>query len=112
MRIAFDYDGTITKNPFLFKEIIEAMYKNGHELYIITGTEQKHRKQLMAELNSFGINKDCIEAIFMKPKKGNVKNVTKWKCKVIDSIKIRCFFENREESAIKINNFCTTFKIL
>jgi hypothetical protein len=111
MNIGFDYDGTITKNPHLFKEIILAFQLSGHEIYIITGTVENLRTKLNAELIEFGIDPESIK-IIMKPSAGDLKDVTTWKCGQIDILKIRCFFENKSYTAKKINSLCTTLKIL
>lgn len=110
MRIAFDYDGTITKNPYLFKVFAEAL-KEKHELYIISGTNMKLYKELVSELSDMGLDEKWFR-IVLKPKDGDLDDVTEWKKGIIDTYKIRCYFENRQKTADAINEFCTTFKIL
>lgn len=111
MKIAFDFDGTITKNPFFFKFLIESLINNGSEIYIISGTCKKDRKKMLKEIKSYNI-KIFSENIITKDKPGNLIDVTEWKKKVIDELKIRVYFENREETSKLVSELCTVFKIL
>lgn len=36
MKIAIDYDGTITRSPDIFKDLCWSFLKNGDEVYIVT----------------------------------------------------------------------------
>jgi hypothetical protein len=110
MKIAFDFDGTITKNPTLFKVLIESLQSSHHDVYLISGTSEEKRAELLSELRDYGISFSS-HSIILKPIAGNIHEVTQWKYDVIDKLKIRCFFENRRETAKKINELCTTFLI-
>lgn len=110
MSIGFDYDGTITKNPYLFSQLIKSLQLSEHKIYIISGTREALRHELELELIEYDIMLDS-NFIILKPEPGDIDAVTEWKYDMIDKLKIRCFFENRAHSAKKINELCTTFLI-
>ncbi len=111
MRIGFDFDGTITKNPFLFKKFIDIFRTAGIEIFIISGTAEVDRPRLLAELESYEIRipNDCI---ILPPQYNDVLETSTWKRDQIDKLKIRAYFENRIETISVINDLCTTFRVL
>lgn len=111
MKIGFDFDGTITKNPFLFRILINSLIASGNEIYIISGTAEKDRLILTNELKSFGIINVPNSNIILKYEYGDVADTTNWKFNIIDKYKIRCYFDNRPETIKKLNMLCTTFLI-
>lgn len=113
MRIGFDFDGTITKNPYLFKIFIEALVKDKvNEIYIISGTAELDRTKLLSELSDYGIL-DLInnDNIILKQEDGNIDDVSNWKFGIIDKYKIRCYFDNRSETLEVVSSLCTTFLV-
>lgn len=113
MNIGFDFDGTITKNPWLFKQLIDMFRSvNGvRSVYIISGTSHADRHKLLNELKAFNITVNP-ENIITKPESGNISDVTMWKYNLVDELKIRLYIENREETAVKLSELCTIFKII
>lgn len=110
MNIAFDFDGTITKNPFLFKSLIELLMPM-YDIYIISGTAKKDQNKLLKELLNYNINID-LNNILLKDDYGDINNTTEWKYNIIDKYKIRLYFENRLDTAQKIQELCTVFHVL
>lgn len=111
MKIAFDFDGTITKAPHIFKVLIKALKKN-HSLYIITGTNVKDMNNLLIELQSYNIKPKWFKNIFYRDKPGNLDEVSKWKAKILDEHKIRLYFENRQETCQYLSELCNILKII
>ena len=106
MRIGFDFDGTITKNPFIFKVLIDSL-KINNELYLISGTSIKDKSKLIQELNTFGLSEMDFTCLVLKEEStSDVNIVSEWKKNKIDTLKIRLYFENREETANKIVDLC------
>lgn len=106
MKIGFDFDGTITKNPFIFKILVESLQKD-NDLYIISGTSYADKRMLLSELNSFSINENYFKEIILREESStDVMVVSEWKKHIIDKYKIRLYFENRKETAIQINDLC------
>lgn len=110
MKIGFDFDGTITKNPAVFKVLIDALQISHHDVYLISGTVQSERDKVIEELREYDISFSSNN-IILKPEVGSLEEVTNWKFEMIDRLKIRCFFENRTETAKKINEICSTMVI-
>lgn len=110
MTIGIDFDGTITKNPFLFKHLIELFQKNNDIVYIVSGTAEEHRNQLKQELYKYGIfvPESCI---ILKPTYGNLNETTQWKVSQVDKLKIRLFIDNNSITLDAIGPYCTTFLI-
>jgi len=106
MNIGFDFDGTITKNPFIFKVLIESLKKD-NDLFLISGTSEGERNNLIKELISFGIQESSFKNIVLKEEStSNVNEVSLWKKHKIDTLKIRLYFENREETANIVSDLC------
>lgn len=111
MRFGFDFDGTITKNPIVFKILIESLIKNNYDVYIISGTAESKRKNVVQELNSYGVKLEKVNLI-LKETESDIYSTTKWKFDHIDKLKIRCYFENRNITANDISELCTVLKVL
>ena len=113
MIIAFDHDGTITKNPFIFKVLIDSLVKSEHRIYIISGTAKEDRYNLISELESFNISliPGKIDLI-LKDTYSDIKETSEWKKEMIDRLKIRCYFENRMETAETIRDLCNVFLVM
>lgn len=112
MRIGFDFDGTITKAPHVFKLLIESLFSQNHTLFLISGTHVNLKHELISELISYGIEPNMFSEIILKDISGDISDVTKWKYNNIDLLKIRLYFENRDETANKLSNLATILKII
>ena len=53
MKIAIDIHGVINNAPEFFSAFIKAMYKDGHEIHVVTGSQVT--EGLKRELASYGI---------------------------------------------------------
>ena len=112
MRIGFDFDGTITKNPAAFKVLIESLFAAGHELYLISGSSIQCADAIVKELNEYEINHLHFTHIILKPEESDIATTSLWKYNIIDKNKIRCFYENRRETSAMISELCTVFNII
>ena len=60
MNIAFDYDKTISRDPFLFVSLMETFCDYGHRCYVVTG-----RKRDLFEGDMDWLHKQsCITGVF------------------------------------------------
>ena len=50
MKISFDYHGVIDQYPDVFRAIIKALRKDGHRVYIVTGTAGLEAEDLLEKL--------------------------------------------------------------
>ena len=72
-KIAFDVDGTITKNPDLFRLMMKAL-KDWAKIYILTGNGNNYmpREKRLAQLESLGITPDCYDELVIAYAKGEI----------------------------------------
>ncbi len=113
MKFGFDFDGTITKNPATFKVLINCLAANEkNKLYLISGTAKSKYEDVCSELLTYDINPLIFTKIILKDQETDIDQTTKWKFQKIDELKIRCFFENREETCKTLSELCTILKVI
>lgn len=54
-RLGLDIDETITAYPEFFAVLTDSLIKNGHEVYIITGTEEEYEPLRKEFIENMGI---------------------------------------------------------
>lgn len=111
IKIAFDFDGTITKNPYLFSNLINALIMANFDVHIISGTAVEDKERMRDELSDYGVGLSSVTLI-LPDQYMDIKNTSLWKRDQIDKLKIRAYFENRIETISVINDLCTTFRVL
>lgn len=50
MKLAFDNDDVITASPVFFSILTKALSNDNHEIYIITDSDERYRKQIEYQL--------------------------------------------------------------
>lgn len=61
MKIALDFDDTITISPEFFTAFVKAMRKDGHEIHIVTDSVPYYENIVREQLKHFGIEYDAIK---------------------------------------------------
>lgn len=74
MKIGFDLHGTIDRCPELFKLIMKSYKEDGHEIFIISGSE---KEEIIKELTSFDID-DYTDIISVNDFLRNEMNIEGW----------------------------------
>ena len=58
MRVAVDYDGTLTSNPRAFKKFLSRLARAGSKIYLVTGRPESGRKEIEAFVKTYGFRFD------------------------------------------------------
>ena len=106
LRIAFDFDGTITRYPHLFKEMIESYVSQDHKVFIVTGT--KDERIVIDKLREWGFPSI---GILVLPEHKEYSDVPKFKREFCIINKIDLMYENNEFTAELIREVCPVFLV-
>ena len=106
LRIAFDFDGTVTRYPHLFKEMVESYVYQHHNVFIVTGT--KDESLVRRKLNEWGFPQ---MGILVLPEDKEYSDVPKFKKNFCTREKIDLMYENNQYTAEIIREVCPVFLV-
>lgn len=98
MKMAFDIDGTITAYPQAFCSIVQALYKAGIEIHIITNRESDAYERTCRQLSDYDIPFHYLA-------------ITKDKAKYIKESNIKVLYENTDEVFLDIPEDVCVLKV-
>jgi hypothetical protein len=97
MKIAIDLDNTITEFPKFFSLFSRAIRKEGCQVHIVTNREEGTEKDVVQELQDYGILYDVVK-------------ITEDKAKYIHEQGIEVFFDDTDENFLDIPDTVAVFK--
>ena len=110
-KIAFDVDGTITKNPDLFKVIMKSL-KERAIVYILTGNGNDYmpKKKRLEQLESLGITHEYYDKLILASAKGKkalpVREVAIEKGRICKEMKIDMLIDDMDSYCEQAKKQC------
>jgi hypothetical protein len=93
MKIAVDYDGTLTLNPAVFKKLLSRLAKAGTKLYLVTGRPEVERDQIESFVKTYGMKFDKMFFYPIAYKYNGISwditrdiRIGRWKAKVVKDL--------------------------
>ncbi len=101
MRVALDFDGTITEHPEFFRVLSAALQAQGHEIIILTYRHPALRSVMAEQLTAWGISFTRFQFAHSQQDK------SVW-CEVLG---IDVFFEDSDECIFPVGARTLVFKV-
>lgn len=110
MKVALDYDQTITSNFAFYQQLIHMLHKSGHVVIVISGCKPERAKEVEWDMQRMNIYYDFF---FSRP--ANIGtgplNIGLWKKFILNQHKIDLWFDNEvknyQDAGVNFNDIET-----